>query len=110
VHTADNCAGMNGDPGQLSEALVVWTGKGATAWPSRDEARLVERFGESGALELLPVLRQLANDFYLSTAHNTAPDLTTMSNAAAADFRRMHPEIGDEGVEALAWCYTFDHK
>jgi hypothetical protein len=83
---------------------------GVTAWPSRDDARLVERFGEGLAVELLPQLRQLEDDFYLSTARDAAPDLKTMGDAAAADFRRMHPEIGDEAVEALTWCYTFDYK
>jgi len=69
----------------------VWTGKGATAVPSRDEARLVERFGEAVALDLLARLHRLQEDVYMSTAYNTAPDLKTMGDQAAKDFRRMHP-------------------
>lgn len=101
---------MSSDPDLLSDAVVVWTGRGVTAIPSRDEARLVERFGEAVALDLLPQLRRLEEDFYLSTAYNTAPDLMTMGDQAADDFRRMHPEIGDEAVEALVWCYVWDWK
>jgi hypothetical protein len=101
---------VSSDPKLLSDALVVWTAKAVTAIPSRDEARLVERFGDAVAHDLLPQLRRLQEAFYLSTAYNTAPDLKTMGDRAAEDFRRMHPEIGDESVEALVWCYVWDWK
>ena len=109
VAGTDNGDDVSLDPSILSVALVVWTGMGVTASPSREEARVIERFGEAVALDLLPRLRQLQDDFYLSTAYNTASDLKAMGDAAAEEFRRMHPEIGDE-VDALAWCYTFDWK
>ena len=86
----------------------MWAGKAVTAIPSRDEARLVERFDEAVALDLLPQLRRLQED--LSTAYNTAPDLKTLGDQAAEDFCRTHPEIGDEAVEALVLCYVWDWK
>jgi len=36
--------------------------------------------------------------------------MVTMGELAAEDCTRKHPEISDEAVEALAWCYTFAHK
>jgi hypothetical protein len=33
-----------------------------------------------------------------------------MGDIASADFRSRHPDLCDEAVEALAWCYTFDYK
>jgi hypothetical protein len=98
------------DPALVSEAIVLWTGWGRKRRPSRDEAALVEHFGEPLALDLLPVLRVLEDDFYASTAHSTAPTLAEMGDQAAADFRWLHPEVSEDAVQALAWCYTFDFK
>lgn len=90
--------------------MVVRTGYGSTSSPSRDEQRLVGHFGSEGAADLLPQVRALEDDFYASDAHQTAPDLVSMGEAAANRFRELHPEIPEEAVQALAWCYTFDYK
>jgi hypothetical protein len=97
------------DPKIVSDAIVVWTGRGERSWPSRDEQRVVDRFGEL-ASDLIPVLHRLEGEFYESDAHLTAVDLVEMGKLAVARFRSLHPELTDEAVEALAWCYTFDNK
>lgn len=97
-------------PELLTDALLVWTGKGDFAWPHRSDERLVERFGAEVAVDLIPAVRQLEQDFYESDAAHTEPNLVAVGDAAAARFRERHPEIGEPGVEALAWCYTFDWK
>jgi hypothetical protein len=66
--------------------------------------------GADAAAELLPRIRALEDDFYATDARFKAPDLVTMGNMAADDFRRQHPEISEEAVEALACCYTWDYK
>lgn len=93
-----------------SRAVVVWTGYGRSSWPARDEERLVSEFPLELATELVPVVRRLEDDFYRSDAHLTAPDLETMASVASAAFRTLHPEISDDAVAALAWCYTYDYK
>jgi hypothetical protein len=98
------------DPAQLSTALIIWTGFGQTPWPQRDEERLVRHIGADAAIELMPQLRKLEDDFYATSAWQTAPDLPAMDRQASEDFKRNHPEISDEAVNALAWCYTWDHK
>jgi hypothetical protein len=73
----------------------------------------VQRFGEELALGLLPIVTQLANEFYESDASQTAPDLVAMGDLASARFRALHPELSIEAIEAieaLAWCYTYDFK
>jgi hypothetical protein len=95
---------------ELSAAIVIWTGWGFAPRPQRNETRLVEFFGAEAAIALIPHLRQLEDDFYLSKAFNTAGTLVEMGDVGAADFRAKHPEIGGDAVEALAWCYTFDYK
>jgi hypothetical protein len=94
----------------LSEAIVVWTGWGQAPRPIRDEARLVDQFGSDTAADLMPGLRQLEDEFYASDAQFTVADLKEMGDVAADQFRRAHPEISDDAVRALAWCYTYDYK
>ena len=55
-------------------------------------------------------IRALEDDFYATDARFKAPDLVTMADMAADDFRGKHPEISEQAVEALVWCYTWDSK
>jgi hypothetical protein len=101
---------MTPDAAEVSRAVVVWTGWSRAPRPARDEGRLVEEFGEERALELLPLVRRLTDDFYSSDAWLTRRTLTEIGAAAAANFRAKHPEVSDEAVEALTWCYTYDYR
>jgi len=94
----------------LSKAIVAWTGFETSRTPSREERRVVERLGADVAVELMPRVRELEDDFYASNARWVASDLVDMGNRATADFREKHPEISTEAVEAFAWCYTYDYK
>jgi hypothetical protein len=58
----------------------------------------------------LPKLQELKNEFYSSEAWRVAADLPEMQSLSAAEFRPRHPELSEEAVRALAWCYTFDYK
>jgi hypothetical protein len=33
-----------------------------------------------------------------------------MGRLASEQFKRKHPTVAEEIVEAFAWCYTFDFK
>lgn len=98
------------DPGLISEAIVVWTGWGETAWPTRDEARLVERYGSDTAQKLVPMLNELHRQFFESDAALKVPDLSAARDVAAGRFARLHPDLTPEAVTALAWCYSWDWK
>jgi hypothetical protein len=98
-----------GEP-SVSEALIVWIGWGETRWPARDEARLAARYGSTTAADLLPRLRALHSEFYESDASNVSPDLVSMGERGAAQFRARHPELSEAAVQALGWCYTWDFK
>lgn len=101
---------MSVDGASASRAVVIWTGYGHSSWPARDENRLVLEFGPELAADLVPRVRRLEVDFYRSDAYLTAPDLGTMAAEASEAFRALHPEISDDAVAALAWCYTYDYK
>jgi hypothetical protein len=101
---------VNADDPLVSQAIVSWTGFGAASWPSPDDARLVERFDREQAMDLIPIVRKLYDEFYQSDARYVASDLAEMGRLASRRFSELHPEIAHDAVRALAWCYTFDHK
>ena len=66
--------------------------------------------GEDIALDLIPRIGACEDSFYMSDARFSAPDLSSMGEQAAAEFSAIHPEISQDAVQALAWCYTYDYK
>lgn len=98
------------DSALISEAVVVWSGWGGYSWPHRDDDRIRATFGARLAPELVTAVHQLEDDFFKSEAWRTDADLTAAGERAAAEFRDGHPEIAEQAVQALAWCYTYDWK
>jgi hypothetical protein len=94
----------------VSEAIVVWTGYGATPYPQRDERRVAKQFGVEAAVDLVPLIASLERDFYTSSAANTVAGLAEMADQAASEFRERHRDLSDEAIEAFAWCYSWDWK
>ena len=94
----------------FNEAFLTWTAYGKDIMPRRDDASVVSRFGAQAASELLPAIRSLVDEFYLSDAKHTAADLVEMGEMATKEFKTKHPEVADELLKALAWCYTFDFR
>jgi len=104
VEVADLCSP------QLIEAVRLWTGWGRTTMPSRDDAMLERVLGSAKAARLLPLIKSLEADFYSTDARLTAANLQEMSRLSGEDFKRKHPTVAGEIVEAFAWCYTFDFR
>lgn len=100
---------INADLNKLVDAMRIWAGWGGIA-PSRDDLRLRQKFGSADANVLLPIIKQLEDDFYMSDARYTAVDLEEMARLAKEKFTRMYPDLPSEIGEVLAWCYTFDFK
>ena len=98
------------NPAELVDAVRCWTGCGDSAMPSRNDAKLLERFGHEKGTSLLNEIKNLEDDFYLSDAHLVAADIQDMARRCAEDFKRKRPGIAEEIVNAFAWCYTFDYK
>ncbi len=98
------------DSAVFAEAFLVWTAYGRDIMPRRDDTSVASRFGTKVASELLPAIKSLMNEFYQSDAKYTAADLVEMGRMATDDFKTKHPEVADEVLKALAWCYTFDFR
>jgi hypothetical protein len=88
----------------------VWTGRGKSSHPRRDDSEVVARFGEDLALELLPVIRAIEEAFYKSEAHRNVADLGEAGRVAAAEFCTRFPMLPASVAEDLAWCYTYDYR
>ena len=75
-----------------------------------NDERIVERFGAETALDLIPTVKRLADEFYESDAVHRIGDLSEAADDAARRLRRLHPELSDEAISALRWCYSYDWK
>jgi hypothetical protein len=98
------------DSPKLVDAARIWTGRGQSVAPNRDDSRLRLRLGNAEAERLLPLLKELEKDFYSSDAYLRASDVSEMGKLAKADFMRLHPDVAQEITDAFAWCYTFDYR
>ena len=95
---------------QLGDAVVLWSGKGRSAYPRPSDDRVIGRFGEALGAQLLVQVREIVDVFYSSRAAEVAKDLREMGEIAIHDFAGKYPRLPVDAVEALAWCYTFDFK
>jgi hypothetical protein len=95
---------------ELIEGTLLWTGWGLNPYPTRDESIIVRRFGPEVATKLLSAIKDLEEEFYRSDARFVATNLAEMGRISAEQFRRNHPGVAEEIVQAFTWCYTFDFK
>jgi len=93
------------DAGLLSEAILVWEGDPDRPLSGHDPGKLVERFGARIAMDLLPKIRELEEDFESTDAHLRISDWEEMVEVAASEFRSRHPEISDGAIRAFAREY-----
>ena len=93
----------------LAEAVLLWTGKGRLSSPARDDSLVVKHYGADAGNRLLSAMKYLDEEFYLSDAYKTCPDLVEMGKKAAQDFKKKHPELPDDIAKTLEWCYTWDY-
>jgi len=101
---------INHYPQDLVNVVRCWAGWGIMPAPSRSDDRLKSQYGAARGSELLPFIKSLESDFYLSTAHLTAKNLQEMAASSSFDFKEKHPEIPHEVIEVFVWCYTFDYR
>lgn len=94
----------------LTDAMAAWTGWKTEMAPRRDDQAFTNRFGREQAAKWLPVLHSMEDDFYKSDARHVAADLQEMAEMSSRRFREEHPEVEEDVIQALTWCYTFDFK
>jgi hypothetical protein len=97
------------DASLLTKSVVAWTGWGRAAWPLRDVSAVADQLGDDLAAKLIPLVHRLEAEFNASEAWRLG-DLGQVGDVASEEFRTRHPELGEEAVKALAWCYTYDWK
>jgi hypothetical protein len=96
---------------ELGEAIVVRTGWGVNPYPDFDLGRFKRHFGEEAAARLLPLADAMEEEFYKCEAWRRA-ELSPGEQMLVAEreFAEKFPDMPDEAVRALGWCYAYDHK
>lgn len=93
---------LHGDEWSLvNEAIVVWSGFGELATPSRDELRLRRHLGRRCTPRLIATLWKAEDEFYRRASSSSV-------DAARRSLQEAHPAITDQSLDALAWCYQDD--
>ncbi len=95
---------------ELIVAVRLWVGWGGSPTPSRSDQRVIDHFGDQGAKHLLPVIKQLEDDYYSSKAHLIDGSLQEMEELASKDFIKLYPAVAPEIVKCFAWCHSFDFR
>lgn len=95
---------------QLSQALVVYIGKGMTRAPDLDLGRVVSRWGGQMAQAMRPRLDLLLVEMHRLPVDWSQHDLVSGSEAATAMMRERHPELTEAALQALGWKYSFDWR
>ncbi|GEB47141.1 hypothetical protein MTE01_30860 [Microbacterium testaceum] len=94
------------DDAQLSEAIVLFTGWGATPEPIDDVARVAARFPkEFPALE--PVLAAFVRGSTSIVFHEVAPSDDGLLGRVRARLRLIMPRLCDDALDALTWRWPF---
>ena len=96
------------DPALVSQALVVWTGKGGRKpFAAGGDTRVVECFGARAADALLPELRRLHDEFLGFPAPGGCTKWQA-ADAAAEDFGARYASLSSPALEAMRWSYAHE--
>jgi len=94
----------------LTQAVLCWTGYGASAYPLRQDAAIAETYPPAEAVRLTTFIHGFEEEFYRSDAHATTSNLSEMGAMASTRFKQLYPDLPAIVADAFAWCYTFDYK
>lgn len=98
------------DAAVLARGMSLWTGWGSRSHPTLDDEAVIDAFGDADGQEVLAQLAELRSEFYATDAHTAAISLAALGDRAADEFRAKHPDVPDDVVAALRWCYTYDYR
>lgn len=91
----------------INEALLIYTGYGASSFPRARTPQLVARFGEDegGALKqrILDLLEELQQPVPVDGKRSRK----SVTEQAIEHLRPRHPELDDSALKALAWTFAF---
>ena len=94
----------------LSEAVVVFIGKGRTRTPLPDKLRLAREMGDKRAALLLPQVRAIIAEMGEIKIDWTRMDLNAATDRGIALIRDLHPELSDAALDAVDWLYSWSNR
>ena len=102
---------MDVDARVVSEAILVYLPPGSPhQMPWHGEDQIVDKFGAELAVDLVPIVKNLRDEFFASDAWITVRGLSEMVDVAKREFQVSHPEISADAVNALGRAYGFAYK
>lgn len=95
---------------ELSEALVLYVGWGASRFPRMDASVVIGRFGQSRGHQLLETLGEIFRDANAIPIDWSKETLVAAGHIARSNAHQQRPELSEEALKALEWKYTFDWR
>lgn len=96
----------------LSEAIVVWTGKGRFNVPEENDDLVLMEYGPELGRALLPQIHLLWDEYWATYSSvdeaGIATDEQERDRMVDDEFRARHPWLTEEAVEAFGWAYSYD--
>lgn len=94
----------------LNRAIVLYIGVGVNPYPSLDEKRIYDNFGQEPGLPLknkaVAILHELYELYEINTANHSSGDLEEFERVRS-EMEKKHPELDKEAMDALLWAYSW---
>lgn len=91
----------------INRALIVYTGFGKSPFPRARTGDLVTLFGDIAAADLKSRILVLYEEMQLPLPDEPKRSKKSVTERAIEQMRLRHPELGTDGLKALAWAYSF---
>ena len=85
---------------QVTDAIVLWSGRDRDARPAENDELVIHMFGPRLGRTMIAEVRRLATEFGETRARHPTND------TAIAEFRECNPHLSELTLETLAWCCT----
>jgi len=95
---------------EINEALILYTGFGASPFPRARTAVLVARFGESAGRDLKRRIVALLDEVQQPVEVPERRSAKSYAERAIEQFAARHPELDESGLKAVAWTYSFGFR
>lgn len=91
----------------INRALVVYTGFGKSSFPRARTGELAAQFGEAAAADLRDRILLLYLEMQFPLPDEGKRSRKSVTERAIEQMRLRHPELSQDGLNALAWAYAF---
>ena len=92
---------------ELNQAIVLYVGWNLSSYPSEDESRLLEHFGEVKGMELAKRVRSILEDLKQTQPDWNSQDLAEAAKWAVGKVAARHWLLDRQAKAALEWTFSW---